>query len=316
MKKITVLLLTVCIVISALNINVFALGAENYVSSRTYSESSNGITASGNIPVIKNLSNTVFQQKLNSSIEELYKAKLSEAPSKKIQSLKFEYNAILSGTTLSIVVYSINTKTSASEAASFVIDVSKCTNVYMSSVLGANAIAYANKVFDAKIKAQKTVRYFNLSEITNSNAFYINNSNVYLVFGAGEISAVSKGVAIFEIPSSKITNAIVPASSCYTKSLYNVKMVPLRAALSQFGYSLAFNGSTNTITVAKGTFSTKITVGRNSYYKGKQTPRQLEFAPEIVNGTTYVPISFFNEILDMLFYVDVFGNVTLSRYDV
>lgn len=316
MKKPIIFILLICLFLTTFNINIFAATSESYVSAKEYLEYSGGVTASGNIPVIKNLSNTVFQQRLNESIGELYKKKIAEAPSKKIAGLKFEYTAVLSGDILSVIIYSTNIKTSASEANSFVINVSKCTYVKMGAVLGANAIEYANKVFDAKIKEQKTVRFFNLDSITNSNAFYVNNSNIYLVFGAGEICAISKGVMVFEIPSAGIINRIISSSVCYNKSLYNVKMVPLREALTEFGYSLAYNSKTNTVTVAKGTFSTKIIIGKNSYYKGKQSPRQLEFAPEIVNGKTYVPISFFKDILGMLFSVDIFGNVTISKYSV
>ncbi|MGL4522995.1 MAG: stalk domain-containing protein, partial [Bacilli bacterium] len=50
--------------------------------------------------------------------------------------------------------------------------------------------------------------------------------------------------------------------------------------------------------------NTSITVGENSYFIGRMAAFKLEHAPEEMNGTVYVPLSFFEQVLGYSYEYD------------
>lgn len=313
-KKILALILSLNLILSFQPL-VYADSPSDYAGSKNVSSNKNNIKITGNIPVIKNLINPIFQYKLNKTIENVYNEKISAAETKKIRSLNFSYEIISDTGHISILIYSTNVSTGQSEITSFVI--TKAINEYTSinSILGSNGTTFVNKYIANKINSDTEIKYFNFTPITANSPFYIKNGNVSVIFGAGSIAPVSKGTIRFEIPSENLINLNVPSENYYTKPLYGVKMINLRYALQSFGYALDWDSKQNKITVSKsGTTITSITVGRNSYPKGKFSPKQLEYAPEIRNGHTYVPISFFEEIIGLLASADEKGNITISSF--
>lgn len=81
----------------------------------------------------------------------------------------------------------------------------------------------------------------------------------------------------------------------------DVLMLPLRAVSEGLGYEVGWNDSLKRITVGSVQMGVNFTLGENKYYKSKMTPFTLEKAPEMKIfgdfGVTYVPASFFSEIL-------------------
>lgn len=307
-------IIIIFILIFVMTNSVFTQASNNLnITELTISTVKNNVKATGLLPNATGLTNPVFQYKLNSQIETDYNSYLSAAASNKVKNLKINYEAINYNNILSIVIYYTNVITGHSDVKSYVINKVSNSYVTINSILGANGIKYSNKVIENKIKLDKNIKYTTSSpNITETQAFYVKDGNVVVVFGSGKIANTTKGVLRFEIPKNSITNLVI--SNYYTKSEYNVKMIPLRSTLEYFGYTINWSSSKNTISISKAGVSTTITVGRNSYYKLKNSPKQLEFAPEIKNGQTYVPISFFEEILGLIFAVDSIGNVTISQY--
>lgn len=92
-------------------------------------------------------------------------------------------------------------------------------------------------------------------------------------------------------------------------------MLPLRLTCERLGYELKWNGKTRSVEISKGNIWTSISIGKDSYFKGKVAPFPLGMAPEIVNDSTYVPVEFFEEIFNQDAF-DIFernkvdGNVT------
>ncbi|GMQ56460.1 hypothetical protein AN1V17_08530 [Vallitalea sediminicola] len=75
-------------------------------------------------------------------------------------------------------------------------------------------------------------------------------------------------------------------------------MLPLRLTCERLGYEVKWNGKTRSVDVSKGNIWTSISIGKDSYFKGKVAPFPLGMAPEIVNESTYVPVEFFEEIFN------------------
>lgn len=72
-------------------------------------------------------------------------------------------------------------------------------------------------------------------------------------------------------------------------------MIPARATLEALGYQVTWDAGRYEVMVNQGVSSFKI--GEAQYHFAKMAPIQLEAAPEIRDGMTYVPLSYFQRVL-------------------
>ena len=77
-----------------------------------------------------------------------------------------------------------------------------------------------------------------------------------------------------------------------------VKTIPVRKYAEGLGLEVGWNGETVTVTVGTEQMGVSFKIGENSYSKAKMTPFVLEIAPQLINDTTYVPVSFFEQVLE------------------
>lgn len=81
----------------------------------------------------------------------------------------------------------------------------------------------------------------------------------------------------------------------------DVVMLPLRSVSEGLGYEVGWSDELQKITVGTVPMGVNFVLGENKYNKSRMTPFTLEKAPEMVifgdYGVTYVPASFFTEIL-------------------
>lgn len=75
-----------------------------------------------------------------------------------------------------------------------------------------------------------------------------------------------------------------------------IMMVPLRQISETLGYEVKWNNQTKTAELVKGPQWTAVTIGKDNYNFAKMLIR-LGTAPEIKDSTTYVPLSFLQEVL-------------------
>ncbi len=71
-------------------------------------------------------------------------------------------------------------------------------------------------------------------------------------------------------------------------------MIPLRAAAEALGFDVKWNGAMKSVTLGNGI---SLTIGKDNYVYMKTAPIQLGTAPIIVDGRTFVPVSFFKEVV-------------------
>lgn len=272
-----------------------------------------GVNVKGQLPVIQNLKSPMFQRELNNSIDKKRDEIIDLAVDENIKNITFSYETVTEGNVLSVIIYGTNPAKYNSFVKSICINKNTDTYIKIRDVLGQNGIEYANDVISG-VKAQNPhTKYFGDCTVSENRAFYFKNNNIIILFGAGEIAPISKGVLSFEVNKSGIKNFVVKNVNLFTKDNYKVKMLPLRVILQNFGYETLWNKKDSSISIKKNnTVITSIVVGRNSYRKMGASPRQLEYPPEIKNGNTYVPISFFTEILSFYASSDDNGNVTVS----
>ena len=75
-----------------------------------------------------------------------------------------------------------------------------------------------------------------------------------------------------------------------------VVMLPLRELAEADGLTVEWEEDTNTARLNSGMFA--VTLGENKYIKGRMKALELDCAPVLIDDKTYVPASFFAEVLD------------------
>ncbi len=309
MKKASPILLSLIFIFS-FTFNV--LGNNINVAQNKINIDKNNVILTGEYPVISGLSNKNFEKSVNTKIDNIIKTNVLASPQKVTNKIDMYYDIIKDNNITSIMLYFKNLYTN--EISVYSLNINTKTNKYVdiNSYLGVNGLNYVNKVVLNKAN-NMGISY---KKITQDTPFYVKNQNVYIVFGAGSLTFSQKGNIIFEVPYKNLTNYQINKEKYYKKSQYNVKMVLLRDTLEYFGYTMNWQESTNSITVLKnGKFVSYLVIGENRYSdKNNKIIRQLEFAPEIKNGKAYVPISYFSQILDMLFATDNKENIVISSY--
>lgn len=75
-----------------------------------------------------------------------------------------------------------------------------------------------------------------------------------------------------------------------------VVMVPLRAIAEALGYEVLWDAETAGVSLGA---AITLSIGRDYYTYQRVAPIELGTAPALVNGTTYVPLSFFTEVAQL-----------------
>ncbi len=92
-----------------------------------------------------------------------------------------------------------------------------------------------------------------------------------------------------------VNNQKINCLPAYTND-NGIVMVPVSKIVQALGYSVKWDGKTKSVTIGKGIVCT---IGDDNYIYYKMAPIKLETAPELIKGTTYVPINFFSDVLNI-----------------
>jgi len=91
-----------------------------------------------------------------------------------------------------------------------------------------------------------------------------------------------------------VNGKVIEAPAAYTNEQGTV-MVPLRAIAEALGYTVTWHNETRSVTLGE---DIALTIGEDLYIKGESSI-SLGTAPEIKGDRTFVPLSFFKEVLQM-----------------
>ena len=75
-----------------------------------------------------------------------------------------------------------------------------------------------------------------------------------------------------------------------------VLMVPVRAIAEKLGYDVTWDGEMRSVRLG---VVINLWIGKNEVHIGRMAPLSISAAPVIVNGTTFVPLDFFRNILNV-----------------
>ncbi len=264
-----------------------------------------GLEVRGEYPVITGL-DAIQGDEANAIISDLVKQKKATAKEGKARSVVFSYETVYTKGYVTILVYSsIISATTRDQVDSVCFDAQTRKLLTLTDILGPNGNEIINKYISGRIKADPIKYYQNFDGIGQRLAFYPDDYNLHVLFDSNKIAPGSEGIVRFDIPIKNIINFVIKKDAYYTKSEnYGLKMIPIRAVAEAMGYKVSWAG--DIIEVYSDTSKIKISfgIGQNTFQISqspgdKRLSYALEAPAELLNGITYVPISFFDQIMDM-----------------
>lgn len=317
MKKLKFLLslVTAVSLISIMPLDIYANSFK--VSDKSVESRDKDIDIKGVKPVIDGLTNKTFQTELNEQIDAQYSVfvKKSSSGTKKIV---FSYKTVDSGDYFSILFYCViqDAVSSQNYVSTIVVNTESEKIVSLNDIIGPNGVKLINKNFAASIAANPSKYNATFTGIEDNHNFYLDGETVHIPFDEFEIYVGSVGIIESTFLISEIKNFVIEKGDYRTKEVYGVKMIPLRLVAEEFGYTLNWNPSNSTVDILLNkNIITSVKIDSNSYTTSSTGgKRELESAPLLYDGRTYVPISFFEEILATSYAISPNGQITFSVY--
>lgn len=107
-----------------------------------------------------------------------------------------------------------------------------------------------------------------------------------------EIAALDKDISSMDII---VDNQKIEAPAAYINDQGTI-MVPLRAIAEALKFEVTWNGKDQSVMLGKGI---SLKIGEDNYKYMRTAPIQLGTAPVLIQGRTFVPLSFFKEVVRM-----------------
>lgn len=284
------------------------------IKKRDRSAKISGIIVKGTTPIVENSKNLELQKSINDSIEKSVKERIDDAINKSSISVEFSYQEYTYENCYSIVLNTvvINSDNITKRVVdTFVFDDEKIIKI--EDVLGVNGVNLLNKFISDEIKTESKKYPINFDKINDEQKFYLSKNKFIVVFDEQTLGVRPNQILEFKLNMKSLYSCMVFKDDYNKKGRYALKMVPLRAVCEELGYAVKWDSS-NRIEISRNEFSTYIETGKNLYRREKTTGLELETSPESVNGVTYVPISFFEIILDITYAVDDNDNIFFNKY--
>lgn len=275
-------------------------------------------TVTGGMPFISITgSGTVYdnlQTEINAEIERKINGKIENGKNNRARSMAFSYDCETGGNIVSIIIY-----TSASlpghtrqEVNSVNFDKSSGQFVNINTILGPNGVKLMNTYLNSLVRTDPSKYNLSFSGITENHDFYTDGVSLFLFFGSYEITKGNSEAETVEIPLSLIKSYCIQVQERKSPSANLTILLPLREICQFFGYDVSWRDFDMPIVISRNTFQTEITTNLNEYKKGPLSVK-LEAPPIFIDGTTFVPITFFEEILGLTYYVGPDSFVTVSE---
>ena len=278
-----------------------------------------GVTAMGERPVVSLPSNRQLENEINQRINEIYDIEISTVRRPAARTLVFSHSIRRSGDVVTILIeVSSAANRPAQSAFGVTVDLGAEKIISLTDVegLGINALQICNQAVNDAISANPLFSNANFNEVDDTRCFYLDDNAVVLLFNEGEIAPAHLGVQRVRVEMDSILSVTIERDRIdIREDFYNLKLIPLRDVVQELGFDLSWNAATREIRVSHGQFETVITINRNSFFRVRGAVRSLEAAPfQNEYGITFVPLSFFDQILDVSYSEDENGNIVFSIY--
>ena len=309
---------TVLFVFIMLGFGVDVYPADIYITSEAPSVTYPNIRFDGEMPQILGMEDLQFQSEINGRILNIYEDFELLAVDNDAFRVKFDFEHVSYGNNHFIKIFaSIAAAGESRHVQTIGFNVMEADYLFIEDFLGPNATALANDHITSHIRQNPGMFSSGFTGLTDNPRFFAVEGAVVFLFDQSEIAPARFGVTQIEMDSSRIRSVSFTIDEYITVTDFMVKMVPLREAVEGLGFFLEWNESDNSIIVTGGSFETLLEIGQNSFGQpGRLDPIELEAAPLLYDGITYVPVSFFDAVLGARRSTDSNGTITISVYSV
>ena len=297
-----------------LGVCVQAHAADIYVTGESPSVTYPNIRFTGEMPQVHSLDNNLFQERVNARIRYIFEQLETLAVEHDAFQVDFEFEHISDDGRHFIKIFAVIAAASESRQVRTVgFDAAEGVFLAIEDFLGPNAIALAEDYIAAHMRQNPGMFNSGFGGLSADPSFVAENGRVAFLFNQSEIAPARLGVKRVEMDASMVRNVSFAEDEYITVTDFMVKMIPLRKAAEGLGYSLDWNAQDSSVRVYKGNFETRLEIGRNSYGPpGRPDAIELEAAPLLYGGVTYVPVSFFDAVLGASHSTDSRGTVAIS----
>ena len=194
----------------------------------------------------------------------------------------------------------------------------------LEQVMGKDIAPLAERIIADMIRQNPATYSAAFSAPPTGQGFFITATNLVLLFDEFQLSSVPGASTRITMRLENIrTVTISPRDYRVSQDRYAIKMMPVRQVLhgdEGLGFDVSSgprnrNGERRITVSRNGNAIVTFETGVNNYQRTGVLQRSLEAAPVIISGRTYVPISFFDQILPLTVYdIDAQGNITFMTY--
>lgn len=303
---------------------VWAFAAQNVrVVSRNVADVQEDLQITGSLPEVSGLGNSVFQMELHSLIQQAFNDKVDAAKEDLARRIEFKYDYRNDSGYHSIILEVSTTVLSVrDEVLTFVFD-QRDLLLTVNDVLGLNGVKIINQVIEQETSRRPGIYNPDFKGITETQSFYVDNGAVNVVFdkyaiGPAALGTPGWGTPGFPVHIAGVLNNTynILRSDIHIKEPYNIRMIPLRDVAERLGFRVYWEERSRRVDITRrDSRMATFTIDINAYFKGIHPAVTLEYAPELIDGVTYLPISFFERILDACYTIDQAGSITFSYYN-
>ena len=147
--------------------------------------------------------------------------------------------------------------------------------------------------------------------------FFVTDREVAVLFNGLTLSTRDAEVSSVVFMRRNLHSFSISTSEYHVRDYgYSLKRIPLRAVTEGLGFTISWDSETSTVSVIQNRqVVAELTLGYNNFTANGSVTVSLEEGPLMIEGSLYVPITFFDQVLPLTFYsVSPAGRITFVTY--
>ena len=293
----------------------------DYANERTFPTRLEGMDIQGEFPSRFTSSFSPSYYIINERVDEVINLLISDAIRVRAREITFSYEIERTERIASILIYAY-VESVISRTLVRSINLRPATGDFLTirDVMDVDIVPLAQRLLADRMRQLPEHYYAAQTVSLPDQAFYVNSRGITILFDEFQLSAMVGDVRRLQIRTRNIRTITIESVQTWLGGDYDLLMVPLRDVVEGLGYTVRWIPETRTAEIlcspleAGGHVLAWVIVGENEYF----TPvmhRSLESAPYLIDGNTYVPLSFFDQILTHTIYnIDSYDNITFMAY--
>lgn len=280
-----------------------------------------GLEMEGRIPVLNEYAGQL-RYEINEEVDRIISEKIADAREVRSRSLYFDFETYFSAPHMSIILKSTAASASSkTEVVSINFDTRTGELISAEDIVGPHVVQLADRLLVEMIRRNPERYNPSFAGMREDQAFSVTDEEIIFWFNEFQLAPGFEGIVPLALRLDDIKEVRLSREDYSIRREFNLKMIPIRI-VEGLGYDFTWHEEMypypHRVTIYhNGELVIELTTDVNDYVRESRFRRSLEAAPEFVGGTTYVPISFFDQILSLVAYsIDDSDYITFASYPV